>query len=335
MASGVTAGAQVASTALDFIRGQQELAMKGRAISDAEQNARVQGELTSEQLADQRTALLRQWQLATAGQEDVYGNRVIFDPTSNTWVTATSPQGQALINRSDAIQRANDVRALTQGQTEQDIGYQRRLDQGAAASPLLTQFARGYGAPTREGVVGRQAVAAATGSGEAADLARSGITAAALRSNGAIPNLQYSLSGLDRGAATGLRSALAQDYSPVYEEMKANYNSNRLNPYGTLASSASNASNIPFAPSSLPGTLNSDVANRAANAKISVPPAYAPGYGINSASGQLINALGNYKMPNYGGMGSTLGTSLGDLYKSIWPGSGGAPSVGTGTGTTY
>jgi hypothetical protein len=313
--------ASLIGSGLNFIQGQQQLGMQNRAISDAEQNQRVQGELNREQQDTQMQTLLRQWQLATAGQQDVYGNKLIFDPTTNSWVTATSPKGQELINRSDAIQRTQDVRNLTQGQTEQNLAYGRRLDQSAAASPLLTQFARGYGAPTREGVVGAQKVAAATGAGEAADIARSGVTMAALRGSGAIPNMNQTLAGLDRGAATGLRSSLAQDYSPVFQEMKSNYQGNLLNPYSSLASSASNTGSIPFSPSNIPTTLGSDMTSRASGAKTNVIPSQYPGYNINQSSNSLVNAMMNYKQPPLGGNAAAIGTGISDLIKSFGGGS--------------
>src|SRR5215472_2188680 len=154
-AAGIQAGAAVASTVADFIRGQQQLGIQQQAIDDARRNQAMQTYLT-------QRGMDQQYRLSTAGQTDAYGNRVVYDPTTNTWVTATSPQGQALINRSDAIQRQFDIANLTTGQDERSMALGRRLAAGEGANALMSQFARGYGAPTKEGVVGAQKVAAAT-----------------------------------------------------------------------------------------------------------------------------------------------------------------------------
>jgi len=310
-AAGIQAGAAVASTVADFIRGQQQLGIQQQAIDDARRNQAMQTYLT-------QRGMDQQYRLSTAGQTDAYGNRVVYDPTTNTWVTATSPQGQALINRSDAIQRQFDIANLTTGQDERSMALGRRLAAGEGANALMSQFARGYGAPTKEGVVGAQKVAAATGAGESADIARGGITAAALRSGGSLTSADQALTGVDRGGATGLRTALAQDYSPLYEEMRSNWTANRLNPAGTLTQAAQ-PGDIPYTPSQLPTTLGSDVINRATRAPATAWNPYT-GYTLNAANQSLVGALQKTQLPPTGANIGALGTSLSNLYNSIWPG---------------
>src|SRR5215471_5119609 len=123
MAAYAQAGVGAVSTALDFIRGQQQLGIQRQAVDDARRNADMQAYLTNRGMDLQQ-------RLSEAGQVDAYGNRVMYDPNSNTWVTLTSPQGQALINRSEAIAREREIPNLTYGPGERSLALDRRLAAG-------------------------------------------------------------------------------------------------------------------------------------------------------------------------------------------------------------
>jgi hypothetical protein len=264
--------------------------------------------------------------MSQAGQKDVYGNQLMYDPNTNTWVSLTSPQGQALLNRSDAIQRQQDIRNIN-AETERSMGTERRVQAGEGAGALLNQFTRGYGAPTKEGTIGAAKVAGATGATEPADIAKSGFTAAALRTGaGGVP-LQYSLDSADRGATAGLRTSLAQDYSPLYQEMKANWTGNTLNPRSPLVGEATTP-DMPFSPSTIPSTLDSAALNRSTRAPSTVYSPYT-GFGANTANAQLIAAIGAQKLPAYGAMASGLGDTWMKFFDTL--GGKNPPTVG-GTG---
>jgi len=322
-AAGIQAGAGILGAGLDFIRGQQQLGIQQRAIDQARRDADMQAYLTMRGMDLQQ-------RMSTAGQRDVYGNRVLYDPNTNTWVTETSPQGQALINRSDLIQRQQDIRNLTTGQDERTLALQRRVAAGEGADALLRQFTNQYGAPTKEGVGGTARVAAATAATEPADIAKSGFTAAALRQGGSVPNLNVTLSSADRAQTSGLRTALAQDTSPLYQEMKANWQGNVLNPRSTLASESS-APDIPFSPSTIPSTLDTDLTNRSIRAPSTVWNPYT-GYSLNAANKSLIDAMGNYNLPDYGTMGGALGKTIMGFGKNMgWWGNAFNDPEGTAT----
>jgi hypothetical protein len=300
----IMAGVQAAGQVMDFIGKQQQMGIERDKVAEAKRAQGVQEFLT-------QLSMDRQYNLSTAGQKDVYGNQVVYDRNTNSWVTLTSPEGQALINRGEAITRNADVRNLGQGEAERNEGRTRRLAEGGAAQSLLTQMANRYGAPTREGTEGAERVAAATAATQPSMDAKSGFAAAALRSGGTVP-LEGTLASADRQGAASLRTALAKNYRPIADEAMAGYNANKLNPYNTLATRASNVGDIPFAPSAIPGTLGSDLTARAGRAAATATPPYL-GATLNQSSKNLLDAIGAQKVPDYGKMGGAFGKSIYDL----------------------
>src|SRR5262245_49455231 len=144
-------GTKIAGTIMDVIGKQQQLGLEQQRVAEARRQGDMQAYLAMR-------GMNLQEQLSKAGQTDVYGNKVIYDPNTNSWVTLTSPEGQALINRSEAIQREQEIPNLTTGPGFRSLDVARRLAAGSGADALMTQLNRGYGAPTREGVAGANAV---------------------------------------------------------------------------------------------------------------------------------------------------------------------------------
>lgn len=240
----------------------------------------------------------RQYELATAGQTDARGNQTRYVP-GRGWVTDLTPQSQSMLNRSDAVQNMQMVDQLGRGADERRSAFNRRLTEGSAASPLLDAMRYGYGAPSREGVVGANKIAGVTSASEGADQARSGFAGAALRTgSGSVP-LQHTVASLDRGATTGIRSALAKgdaDGGPLFTEMTNQFNASKLNPYNTLASRASNVENMPFSPESISGNLDGGATMRARTAG----DTFAKGGAFMAgASNSLLAAMYAQKQPNY------------------------------------
>jgi hypothetical protein len=258
----------------------------------------------------QRAMADRQYTLSTSGQTDERGNQLIYDPTSNTWKTLLSPEGKALLARSDAINRMHDVDTLGRGASERSANYQRRLAEGSTAAPLLDAIRYGYGAPTKEGVVGANKVAAATNASEGADLARTGYTGAALRTGFGYTPLQQTLASVDRSAVSGQRGALASAEASGgddYNTKLANFIGSKLSPYNTLATRASNTENVPFAP------YDSGMASASLNRAIRAPTGtYNPNAGAvgTAANKNLIDAIG--KMP-----GDETGRAVGTVANSL------------------
>lgn len=272
----------------------------------------------------QKQALDQQYELATAGTTDARGNQTRYVP-GRGWVVDTTPQTKSLINRSDAVQGMNMAESLGRGADERRSAFNRRINEGSAASPLLDAIRYGYGAPSREGVIGASKIADVTGSTEAADQARSGYTAAALRTGtGAVP-LGNTINSLDRGATAGVRSALARNDangSSLYNSMKDQWMQSNANPYNMLATRASNVENIPFAPENLSASLDSNLAARG--------PAAAGALGrgaanMNSATTPLMAAMLGQRTPNY----DTFVGNLTDMAKKIpgWFNGGASPAT--------
>lgn len=284
------------------------------------------------QLALQQAMMDRQYKLATSGQTDVRGDQLVYDPTSNTWKSILSPEGQALLSRSDAITRMQDVQTLGRGASEQSANYQRRLAEGSTASPLLDAIKYGYGAPTREGVTGANAVAAATGASEAADQARAGYTGAALRTGFGYAPLEQTLASVDRGATAGVRSGIANAAANrgAYDTALQNFQGGKANLYNAIATRASNTENIPFTPSPIPGQMDSATLNRAVRGPTSTMNPYA-GSALNTASNSLVDQIGKQTQLPIGQDIGTLTSAIQTYLKGRNSGNTGNAGAFTGT----
>lgn len=253
----------------------------------------------------------RQYELSTAGQTDARGNQTRYVPGKG-WVTDLTPESQSTLNRSDAVQGQGYVESLGRGAEERRGAFNRRLTEGSAASPLLDQMRFGYGAPSREGVAGASKIAGVTGAGEAGDQARGGYAASALRTgSGSVP-LQSTIANIDRGATSGIRSALARgdaESGPLYQQMMSQFNEGKLNPYNMLASRASNVENMPFNPEGVSSSLDANSMRRAMGAGESMAKGNAAFAG---AANPMLAAMLNQKMPNYD-------TFIGGLTENLKP----------------
>lgn len=309
----ITGGAALAGTGASILSSSAQGARQDAAIGTANQNSAAQRAL-------QEQMLRQQMKLSTAGQTDARGNQLMYDPSSNTWVSMLSPQGQALLNRSDAVQRQFDVQNLGTGANERSSAMNRRLSEGETAQPLLDAIKYGYGAPTKEGVVGADKVAAVTNATEGADQARSGFNAAALRTGTGVVPLESTIASIDRGATQGVRSALANSEAaggPLYTKMLSDFQNSKLGPYNTLATRASNVDNIPFSPSDVPATQDNALLNRAVRAPAGASNPYASA-GTNTATNALLGAMAARAGTSFptGAFGA-LGESAKNIYQSF------------------
>lgn len=220
--------------------------------------------LANEQLALQKLLANRQYDLATAGRTTARGDNISYVPGKG-WVETPTDTTRSIIGSSDAVQRQQLVDMLTRGRGERDLALDRRLEEGSVADPLLQQIKYGFGAPTKEGVVGADKISRVTGVGEAADNAKGGVGAAFLRTGMNVN--PTALSNIDRGAATGVRKALADsdaNADPLFQAHMASFTKNKMDPYNVMATRASNIENIPFQPEQLSANLDANAANAAA-----------------------------------------------------------------------
>lgn len=263
----------------------------------------------------QKQQMEQQYRLSTAGQTDARGNRTSYDPSSNSWKVDVTPTTQGLIGASDQAHRLALVRNLSSGQNEQSLAMSRRLKAGDVSSANLDALRYGYGAPTKEGVVGANKVAGATNVGENADLLRNAYTMAALRTGtGAVP-LQQSLSTLDRGGTAGIRSALASgdaNANPLFENAYGQYVNNRLGP-ATGAHGVSNP-DTSFTPENVSAGLSANVRNAFDTAAATGTQGSR---NVNAALDPLLTARFNQYTPNYGKFAGGLFDNLQTIYKGM------------------
>lgn len=295
--------------------GSGLLGLLGQGQQQQQQQQSLQLAMQNYEL--QKRQMERQYELATAGQRDARGNQTRYVPGQG-WVVDTTPQTQSLINQSDAVQRQGMAEALGRGRLERGQAFDRRQQEGVAASPLLMQFMNRYGAPNREAVVGANNVANVTEAAEGADTIRGGFTSAALRTgSGGVP-LQQSLASLDKGATGGIRSALARgnaEGGPLFQQMMDQWTAGKLNPYNTLATRASNVENMPFQPEGLSGNLDATALNRAAGAS-------RFGASAQPNSNALMAAMLGQRQPNYDTFAAGITANLKNLPWDEWFGGG-------------
>lgn len=281
----------------------------GQRQNQQNQEAALQMAMLDYQL--RKRQMEQQYELSTAGQQDARGNRVSYVP-GRGWVTDLTPQSRSMLNRSDAVQNQGYVESLGRGAEERRGAFNRRLDEGSAASPLLAAMQHGYGAPSREGVGGANRIAGVTAASEGADQARSGYAGAALRTgSGSVP-LQNTIAGIDRGSTQGIRSALARgdaDEGPLFQQMTDQFNQGKLNPYNMLASRASNVENMPFNPEGISGGVDAMSLTRGKGAGDSMARGNAA---FSGAVNPVIAAMMSQRTPNYD-------TFIGGLTENIKP----------------
>lgn len=298
-------GGSVGSGILNLISQGQQQGNQQQALRLAMQDYELK-----KRMADQ------QYELATAGQTDARGNQTRYVP-GRGWVVDTTPKTASLINQTDAIAANRGRDELTTGAADRSRNFNRRLTEGSSANPLLDAFRYGYGAPTREGVVGAKKIADVTQVNENADNVKGGFTSAALRTGMGGAPLQRTLASADQGATAGMRTALARgdaEGGPLYEQMRAQFNEGKLNPYNMLGQRASNPEGTGFAPENISGGLDAGILQRGsvgANvggrnaASINASPILAtmmsqraPNYDTFAAglTGQLKGLFGNRSM---------------------------------------
>lgn len=295
----------------------QANANAGRAQALSSQQAAMQAALQQQMLQQQR-------EFQTATTTDAEGNKLVYD-SNQGWIPLLSDRGRIDLAATQGAQDIERTKYFGRGQYEDQQAFQRRFGEGQQANALLTQMRQQAGAPTREGVIGKSKVAAATGASEPADLIKSGGALANLRTGGSASALNRQFEALDPNVSQGLRTKLAAadaSGNSNYIGQKTDWLNSLLTPYKAFAGGAQPPN--PDVPQS-PGTeaLSAQVASRA-----SKPYSLSPGigYGSNMANSELMKAIGMQQQPNYGGVIASLTSNLQKLFPpSTTPAGGTAP----------
>lgn len=309
IAAMIGAGGAIAAGGLNLMGQQTQAGNQSAALQAAMQNYMLQ-----KQMADQ------QYELSTAGQTDARGNRTMYVPGKG-WETFLSPTSRRQIGQSDAQIQQAGTRNLSEGEFERTGAESRRLAAGDAAGPMLDAIRYNYGGPTKAGVVGSNKIADVTNATEGADQARSGFTAAALRTGQGGQQLESTLASIDKGATQGVRSALARDQAgggALFDQMKTNFVKSKLDPYNALSATANNVENVPFAPENISGQLGTSSLNQGVAGQGSLARG---AYGVNQSMGPLYAAMIGQKQPNYDTFAGGLANNIAALYRG-WKGSG-------------
>jgi hypothetical protein len=233
-------------------------------VAAGNNQARIQSIMAQRQLAAQREAAERQYELSTAGSRTARGDTTQFVPGVG-WVETLSPGSRALEGASDAeaSQRLNvDLPRAREGR---DMNFDARLNERGAADTLLRQFEgqTGRSPAAIEAAMIERNVAAAN---DPVDAMRSNVQINALRGNSGAGD---ALAALSREGARGTRSAIADARLAApgaAEEENASRRNNTLNQYNTLATRASNIDDVPFQPSNITDTLTARNMAQAKNA---------------------------------------------------------------------
>lgn len=326
MPFGVDDAIMMAPAAISMIQQLIGGDRQGKAQQDALQ-------VQMENLAFQREQAKKQYELATAGRTNARGDQTRYIPGQG-WITINSPDTASRISVDNALNTKEAQRQFSQGEPTRTRNLTRQVQESSAAEPLLMQEAQGFGLPTKAGVKGKNAIAAATAASEANDLNQNAAAGAALRTGERMPVMSGT-------GATGLRTALARsdvEGDSMFEAALKAAQGNKLDPYNMLATRASGA--VPNLPESLSGDLNAGLGQAAT---VGAMRGVGTGAGVNDASkayGSQAMLGGQMQQPSYDAFAGALAKML----KGKWGSSSGSDgpvfndttfSGRTSTGDTY
>lgn len=240
-----------------------------------------------------------------SGRIDSAGNRVYYDEATNTWKTEVSPAIKALMDASQKIDLDAMVKGAYRRERGQEDNFKRRLDVGGTADSLLKEYEYGVGAPTLEGIQGRDTVAGVTRAGAGRDSIVEALARQLVRSGGGSAQSDAVMRNIDEAANGNVRVAIADAAAAApekYRGAKASWRADILNARAPLAAEAGNITDAPFA--SAQTTTSAD--SYAPSGKINANATYGSGAGGVSYAGNQSSA-GYQALLKAAGMGNTVG----------------------------
>lgn len=261
----------------------------------------------------------KQLALATATRTDANGNKQIYIPGQG-WIAVNSPATASQISDSNALKQKESIRQMVSGEPQRNRDAAVKVEQESAREPLLRTFEEGYGMPNKEGMAGRNKVAAATQATENAGRVSNAVSGAALRTGGSMQPYAVNMSGIEAGGTAGLRTALAKsdaEADPMFQAAMAQATDNKLKPYGEITNAMTGSSGAT--------PTNADAAPDAANNNAAMIAAMKGGAGSEAlyrGSAGLTPGLygGAAQSPNYdlftAGVGKLLSGFMSDKPKT-------------------
>lgn len=282
------------------------------------QQAQLNYQLQQRQLALQQT-------MSQAGRTDAAGNRVYFN--GKDWVTDPTAATKGIISASELNQRENEVKGGTRNQIGQENNFTNRGNVGNMADAVLREFQSGAGAPTREGVKGRNAVAAATNAGANRDNLTEAVSRQLIR-NGGGGGLagEAALRSIDTGAAKNLRTALANNDAnadEAYRGQKEGYDTGIENKWNPLNAVRTNLTDAPTTPTQVGAPIDAMLQNAGNYGEATIGKTSAA---LNPASAGVQGAYGNISPTPYGSAFGALTDTVSSFLKRMNNGSSGGVS---------
>lgn len=206
-----------------------------------------------------------QAQLARAGQIDANGNRIIYDPATNTWKTELTPEQRRLLDASNLEEqrtltydapaaRAEAMRQRSARQQQGDIA------QGLEASLVDEIAGRGQLSAPQIAASLRRSRAAATGRGF--DEVKNSVATMATRTGG---DQSRTLTSLARARGQAIAESTGNpdlEARELAENINATRVNNRRGAYESLSDRANSGGGFNFTPSGTPTLLTQSMLNR-------------------------------------------------------------------------
>jgi hypothetical protein len=302
------------------------LALGGGSLLSGILGQNKQAKLAKQQMAQQQAISQQEIeleqqaaQLARAGQVDQYGNKLSYDPTTNTWHTALSATGQQMsdADRSEQLKQLQYDAPLARGELLQAAA--RRSREGSTADALGQQL--------NDQISGNTAV---KGSDIASSLRRSRVEAAnaGMRQATRAFNTNAVRTGMGVGAYADALSEAGKnnaDYMAqtmgnpdlegmnAAEELNSTKRGSLVDAYSAMASRATGSPGFQYSPNGMSSTLAQSLSSARGGAASGVSGA-ASGIGQAGRNLQGTYSLDAMANPNYSkafGQAATLFDSYG------------------------
>ena len=280
-AAGTSASTYMAGAGLGLSALQTLFGVLGSGNKQSDRAGQLQMQMMNYQLQKQYAE--HQQRMAEAGRMDAAGNRVYFN--GKDWVSEPTKATKAIIDASQANEREQQVSGGTRRELGQRQNFAGRLYAGNQASAYGRMLRDRVGAPTLEGIRGKNAVAAATriGSKPLSDaIARYQLRSGTGNSSGAGPTDPN-----DEASIGNLRAALAENDAASqdkYRTAKDSWTAGNLNRFTPMHAAASNITDAAFAPTQVAAPIDTAL-NQAATYGAATSGRGAPA--VNTAAGLM------------------------------------------------
>lgn len=255
-----------------------------------------------------------QLRMAQAGREDARGNQSYYDPSTNTWKVDATDMTKQLLSASDREEYLRLTQDSARRRDGLEANYLRRMEEGDLADNYLDEL-RLPSPYTRQGIEDAYRTLSEEGINEGYDKTSNNLLRQFMRSGAEPGNVGKLLSQVNADRSKSLGSAKANAYLKsleAFDTLEGNRTKGILDKYNLFATRASNFEDVPFAPTNVDATAQS---NLAAGAALQPQLTGLAGSFLSRITPQMAGGDGG--MSRYGlGIGS-IGDALSGLY-DLW-----------------